>query len=351
MNKRIYYIDNLRWILVVLLIPFHIAMAYNTWDEANYIFFQENQWISSFICAVWPWFMPTLFLLAGISTRLSLNKRTYTQFLIERVSRLLVPFIVGVILVVPIQCYIADVFHNDYSEGFLMHYVKFFTSITDFTGYDGSFTIGHLWFLIILFLISVLCLLLIRVRKECNSNMLIYLLIWTIVTLDVKIVGKSILSYIGIYLLGYYGFSQEKLVVKLVRYRKLLLGAFLISTVGDVYLFIFLKKFPTLNNAFMAVSCITGVATMIVYASIYLNFSGKVYVLMKKLSFIIYIIHFPISLAFQYIFYLMGINNYVNLVLSLICGSVATLVVAYGLTRLKRIIRINPIGKFTTKEI
>ena len=39
MNKRLHYIDNLRWLTVSILILYHAAIAYNTWGEKNYIFF------------------------------------------------------------------------------------------------------------------------------------------------------------------------------------------------------------------------------------------------------------------------------------------------------------------------
>jgi len=38
MEKRLNYIDNLRSLTVFLLVLYHIALAYNSWGEANYIF-------------------------------------------------------------------------------------------------------------------------------------------------------------------------------------------------------------------------------------------------------------------------------------------------------------------------
>ena len=42
-------------------------MAYNTWDEANYIFFVPDKMLSVVIVFISPWFMPLMFLLAGAS--------------------------------------------------------------------------------------------------------------------------------------------------------------------------------------------------------------------------------------------------------------------------------------------
>ena len=43
---RKYYIDNLRWMSLLWLIPYHTAMAWNVWGEPNYIFFDKNKLIS-----------------------------------------------------------------------------------------------------------------------------------------------------------------------------------------------------------------------------------------------------------------------------------------------------------------
>ena len=67
MKLRVNYIDNLRTMMIFLLIPYHLAMAYNIWGEPNYIFLEGNKAISSIVVFMSPWFMPAMFLLAGVS--------------------------------------------------------------------------------------------------------------------------------------------------------------------------------------------------------------------------------------------------------------------------------------------
>ena len=55
---RKHYIDNLRWITPLILIPYHVAMAWNSWNEPNYIFYEGNRLISSIIVFFSPYFMP-----------------------------------------------------------------------------------------------------------------------------------------------------------------------------------------------------------------------------------------------------------------------------------------------------
>lgn len=99
--------------------------------------------------------MPLLFLLAGISTKYSLQKRTGKEYLVERLKRLLVPFLFGTIVFMPIMSYIGDKFNNSYNEGFLKHYAVFVTKYTDLTGADGEFSVGQFWFLLYLLIISI----------------------------------------------------------------------------------------------------------------------------------------------------------------------------------------------------
>lgn len=142
-SVRKHYIDNLRWIIILLLIPYHTAMAWNVWGEPNYTLFEGNRLISSIIVFFSPYFMPLLFVIAGISTKFALQKRTSKEYLIERVKKLLVPFLFGTIIFMPIMSYIGDKFNYSYNGGFIEHYSVLFTKYTDLTGADGDFQSGN----------------------------------------------------------------------------------------------------------------------------------------------------------------------------------------------------------------
>lgn len=103
--------------------------------------------------------MPILFVLAGMSARYALEKRTKKEFVIQRVSKLLIPFISGVIFLVPFQTWYARRFFDGYERSLPDNWKYFFTHFTDFSGYDGAFTPGHLWFILFLFIISMVTLL------------------------------------------------------------------------------------------------------------------------------------------------------------------------------------------------
>jgi hypothetical protein len=62
--------------------------------------------------------MALLFVLAGISARSALKKRTYKNFALERISQLLLPMITGMISVVALMAYFADSFNYGYRGNF-----------------------------------------------------------------------------------------------------------------------------------------------------------------------------------------------------------------------------------------
>ena len=197
MKERVHYIDNLRWITVFLLILYHACMAYNTWDEANYIFFVPDKILSAVIVFISPWFMPLMFLLAGASSSFSLAKRGYGKFIKERFIRLGIPFVAGLIVINPVLSYIADVTHNGYEGTIFAHYAVFFTKYTDLSGYDGGFALAHLWFLLVLIVISLISCVVIKLIPQNRTALRItgiVLAVLGVACFDVKLLGKPLIT-------------------------------------------------------------------------------------------------------------------------------------------------------------
>ena len=313
LNMRKHYIDNLRWITLLILIPYHTAQAWNTWKEPNYIFIEGNRLISSIIVFFGPYFMPVLFVLSGISTKSALEKRTNKEYLIERVKRLFIPFLFGTIVLVPIMTYLADKFNYSYDGGFLQHYVVFFTKYTDLTGADGGFSLGQFWFLLYLFIISVVSVGIIAALKRILVKPEKAIPFWTVLALGfplpllkelLSIGGKSLVEYTYLFLLGYYVFADEKIVNKAEKNSLLLLGAGLIASISNVYLFIWSEvELLFLNTIAKYLSEWIMVIAFIGLAKRYLNFKNKTSDYMNKRSFLFYIYHFIWVVLFQYILY------------------------------------------------
>ncbi len=111
--------------------------------------------------------MPLFFFLAGMSTSYSLNFRTGTDYLKERVKRILIPLILGILIVIPLIVYFerlawwSDTRYNQ--ENFNGTFLEFYPLYFEI----GTIDWYHLWFIAYLFLFSLVALpLFLRFNKE-----------------------------------------------------------------------------------------------------------------------------------------------------------------------------------------
>jgi glucan biosynthesis protein C len=162
-------IDWVRILAVFLLIPFHTARIFDTFEP----FYVKNQelspWLSYAVVAfLSKWQMPLLFFLAGASTWYSLTKRSGLRYAGERLKRLMVPFIFGTLVIVPPQMYFALLHHGNTPSSYLAYYPTFFrirpAGMSDYTGV--GFTWAHLWFILNLFVIALAALPVFLVMKK-----------------------------------------------------------------------------------------------------------------------------------------------------------------------------------------
>ncbi len=309
---RKYYMDNLRWLTILLLIPYHAAQAWNTWGELNYIFFEGNRLISSIIVFFSPFFMPLLFVLAGISTKYALRKRTIKQYFCERVKKLLIPFLFGTIALMPVLTYLGDKFNYGYNGNFFAHYGVFFTKYTDLIGADGGFSVGQFWFVLYLFVISIIFIGVYTVQnklkvktKEKKVPYVFVILSGVLLPLLnglLSIGGKSLAEYLYLFLIGYYLLSEEAYLEKTERYKWVFLGVGVVAAILNVYLFLWCNmEYETINTIakFVAEWCM--VLGMLGAGKKFLNFSGNVYKYMSQRSFLFYCLHFVWIVLLQYI--------------------------------------------------
>lgn len=157
-NQRRYDIEYLRILAILLLIPFHSAMVFFSY-EPFYVKSASTHFILDyFVFFLSPWHMPLLFLIAGMSSFYALQKRTWKQYINERTKRLLIPFLFAMLVVVPPQPYLA--YLRDHPDCTIWNFLKvyFFQIQGDFSGYTGFFTPAHLWFVLYLYFFSILSL-------------------------------------------------------------------------------------------------------------------------------------------------------------------------------------------------
>ena len=94
---RKHWMDNLRWVTVLLVLFYHVIYFYNNKGVFGGIggFGDGPQYQDVVMYILYPWFMPLLFLLAGISARYALGKRSGKEWFRARTRKLLVPGTIG----------------------------------------------------------------------------------------------------------------------------------------------------------------------------------------------------------------------------------------------------------------
>lgn len=168
-----YDIDWLRVIAIFLLIPFHAGRIFDA--DGFYI---KNAALSPVIeegihFFLGQWRLALLFVLSGIGTFYALKRRTMGQYLLERTTRLFLPLVAGILLVVPPQIYYRNLFEGRIEGSYLSFYPTFFRGISP----EGNFEWAHLWFLAYLFVYATLVLPLFVYLRSDNGQVLVKLLV------------------------------------------------------------------------------------------------------------------------------------------------------------------------------
>ena len=168
-HKRHYDLDWLRVLAVLLLVYYHSAAVFYQGELGD--FYIKNDLPSPvlgwFIFFVHQWHMPLFFLISGTASWFSLQLRTPMQYVNERFKRLLIPFIFGTLVLVPPQVYYKLLTHHENIGSYLQFYPQFFNGIRP----QGNFEWAHLWFVIYLFVISIVSLpLLLFFKREMGQR-------------------------------------------------------------------------------------------------------------------------------------------------------------------------------------
>jgi len=342
---RIYALDNLRGITIVCLIVFHICMIYTGTEYYSFYIQGPNLEAGTVIMTfLHVWMMPLMFAIAGISAAFSLRRRSVKVFVTERVTKLLVPLFFGMLLVIPVQSYISSLSHTGTGN-----YLDYFTKVTDLQGLDGGFTPGQLWFLLFLFIISLVCLpLMLLYRKKSKQTLLtktplVILIALAIVPPLVKpylsIGGKSFCEYTAYFLMGFFFLSDRAILRKLDRYRFLLSGLSLLL----IGLTFWLQYFGAVLigepgaeqaaepnfwiNALFTLSEAGSWITVLAILALghhYLNFNGKILGYLSKSSFGAYIFHQTWIIVLAYFIFKITPDYKVQIPLILVSAFVLT---------------------------
>lgn len=103
-KTRLYYLDWLRVLAVLGVFLFHAVHPFDLtpWHIKNA---EQSTAITVFIAFMFPWGMPFFFMLAGAGSWFALRRRSAGEFVRERFNRLLLPYLVGALLLMPVMLF------------------------------------------------------------------------------------------------------------------------------------------------------------------------------------------------------------------------------------------------------
>jgi glucan biosynthesis protein C len=314
------YIDNIRWATVLLVLIYHVCYVFNGVGVPGGIPNAENiPAFDALAYVVYPWFMVLLFVIAGMSARYSLMKRTVKQFLKERVVKLLVPSTLGLFVIHWITGYL------NIKMGGGLEYIPS-VLIYPISAVSGT---GPLWFIQMLFVFSCILALLKkidkndRVWKACkDANLPIILSLFVVIFGAAQILNMPVLTtyrfgiYFASFLIGYYVFSHDEVQKKI---ESICIPMLCLAVIGAVcYTFYYFGSNYTSPECLQSI--ITNLYLWIVVLAViggakkYCSRETAFTRYMAKSSFGFYILHYPVLTVVCYLlhyrFELPAIYNY-----------------------------------------
>ena len=247
---RYHYLDNIRWVTVLLVMFFHVFYYFNAYCMGSGIGgFSDYQPQDAVVYLLYPWLMPLLFVVAGMSSRYALQRKSAGEYLRTRTRKLLVPATLGLFVFQWMAGYFGMQtmnfrFHADLGAGQPWWVMYIMWAVC------GG---GGLWFIQLLWLFSLITIPIHRIGSRLKRasdrtlpqwsvlvlmllfGALLYLSDQTVMDGDNSMQDPAMLYnvyrplyYLTAYLFGYFFFVREEVQGLLVRLRWMIIPAALV---------------------------------------------------------------------------------------------------------------------------
>ena len=304
---RKYYLDNIRWCTVLLVVVYHVIFIFNAVaPELGAGPFRPVQYQDAIQYLLYPWFMVLLFVVAGAGSRYALEKQTPKEFLASRTRKLLVPSTLGL---------------------FVFHWMGGYVNMK----MNGAFDIipanvprlalypimavsgtGVLWFIQMLWIFSLLLLPVRKLEKgkfyakTKNWGLPVLILLALPLWLSAQILNTPVVTVyrFGIYglafFLGYFVFAHEEVVERLSeKWLPLSAAALVLGLCYTVYYFG--RNYavePVVNSVFSMVYAWIAVLAVFALGKKFGDRTSPLAAWLGKRSFGLYVFHYlPMSAA------------------------------------------------------
>lgn len=293
------YLDNIRWMTVVLVVIYHVVYMFNGVQPFGVIGpFREHQLQDCFQYLVYPWFMALLFVVSGMSARYYLQSHTTKQFLKDKTRKLLVPSTIGLF----VFQWLLGIYNLKIGGGLNIAGLPMpiLYLITVLSG------VGPLWYIQMLWLFSMLLLVVRKIEKDRVWNFCSKAPVWSVLMLTIIVYGSAqvlntpvVTVYrFGIYgfcfFAGYFLFSHEEVMERLCKWwwmfdaASAVLGiSYTVRYFGENYAIA-----PVLNNIHACVYCWFAILGILTTMKNYADISTAFTHWMAKKSWGLYIFHY-----------------------------------------------------------
>ena len=358
---RLYYLDWLRVILIIGVFVYHAVSPFRE-GLGYHIINQEHSLVLTIIMiTIWPWALPLFFLVAGAASLFALRRRSNRQYISERVTRLLIPLIVGSLLLTPFQAYL-EWLHKGWFEGAFLSFIP--VLLADITSNNWFsplifLEVGyHLWFLAFLFLYSLLTLPIFRWFQgdagssfnawlghlvEKRGGILLFIIPLTLARVLVQPYFPEEHGWLDFiysllfFILGYILYADDRFLTAVRRDRWLLVAGGILSLVvyggltasfGDQafeWTMNFVVPWSILLIFLFALSSWCWSLCVLYLAMTHLDFSNKWLVYGNDTIMPFYLLHQPVIIPIAYFFVQWNVNMWVKLLVVLISSFLITL--------------------------
>jgi len=324
---RLYYMDWLRIIAILAVFFYHSDKLFDYWGFhiKNAV---TNLASSIHIVFFSQWMMPLFFVVSGAAIYLSLRTRKAGSFVKERILRILIPLVgIGIFVLAPPQVYLERISKGEFSGTFFQFYPHYFDGLYGFGG-NFAFHGMHLWFLLDLFVFSLIALPLFLPRGKTGESLISKLAIlfekpWALLLLFIPLAAVSILadvigmgwtremgrwdmlSYLVFFIYGYLIFSSTKIQEVIRRYSVPALVVAVVSSVLELY-FEFGVNLPHIFSVWTGILTLRAIVAwswiiaLLGLANRFLNFNNKFLEYGSEAVLPFYILHQTIIIIIGY---------------------------------------------------
>jgi len=158
-SNRRYELDWLRVLAILIVFLYHSSRFFNLgdWHVKNVNTFV---WVEIWNIFATRWMMPLFFIISGASLFYAIGQSSdWRRFYVDKFLRLMIPVLFASVTHSALQVYLERLTHGQFSGSFFSFLPAYFSGIYFGIGMPGNFAFHgmHLWYLLFLFVYTLIC--------------------------------------------------------------------------------------------------------------------------------------------------------------------------------------------------